>query len=124
MCTHERPYFFLTSNQIVCWCRDCKMVIHSEYIDKLFPSVDNEILRVPCKCYVCWKNITIGTSIIQWDENQPKFKCNGDCIVKPKKIVNYSVMIWDYTISSESPITIETKKQLMNKINKITWNCE
>ena len=40
----------------------------------------DEKLNIPCKCYLCGRMITIWTSIVQWDEEQLKFKCSGECI--------------------------------------------
>jgi hypothetical protein len=51
-----------------------------EIISKHLP-VQHEVdkLNIPCICYVCWKEITIWTSVVQWDINQPRFKCNWIC---------------------------------------------
>ena len=51
----------------------------NESVEKQMDKNWRYILDFVCKCYMCWKNLRIGDAIIQWDEYNPRFKCDWIC---------------------------------------------
>jgi len=78
-----------------------------------------DILDIPCKCYLCWKEITIWTSIVQWDRSQPKFKCNWICEIKRRqdklKPIESLWIVFEWT----GIIYSDNDKRINQKVNEI-----